>query len=71
MELWNYTNKEYNIGKYISLDLAIVWGIFSILFIYIIHPFINKFIKKIPKKGTYLFIIIFIIDILFTIWCHL
>ena len=71
MELWNYTNKEYNIGKYISLDLAIVWGIFSILFIYIIHPFINKFIKKIPRKGTYLFIIIFIIDIIFTIWCHL
>ncbi len=67
IELWNYTNKEYNIGKYVSLDLAIVWGIFSITFIYIIHPFINKFIRKIPKKGTYLFITLFIIDILVTL----
>ena len=68
IELWNYTDKEYNIGKYTSLDLAIVWGIVSVLFIYVIHPFINRFIKKIPKKVTYLFIIIFVVDIIFTIW---
>ena len=67
IELWNYTNKEYNIGRYVCLELDIVWGIFSIIFVYIIHPFINKFIKKIPKKGTYLFIILFIIDLIITL----
>ena len=67
IELWNYNNKKYNIGKYISLDLSLIWGMFSILFIYIIHPFINKFIKKIPNKVTYIFIAIFLIDLFLTI----
>ena len=67
IELWNYTNKEYNIGRYVCLELAIIWGVFSILFVYIIHPFINKFITKIPKKGTYLFVALLTIDMLITI----
>ena len=67
IELWNYNNKKYNIGKYISLDLSLIWGMFSILFIYIIHPFINKFIKKMPNKVTYIFIAIFLIDLFLTI----
>ena len=36
VELWNYSNKKYNIGKYMCLELALVWGVFSLLFIYFI-----------------------------------
>jgi len=66
MELWNYSSKEYSLGKYISIDTSLIWGIFSIIFIYVIHPFLNKLIKKIPKFVTYLGMIIFCIDIIFT-----
>jgi len=67
IELWNYTNKKYNIGKYICLELSLVWGIFSIIFIFIIKPFMDIFIKRIPKKATYLFILLFVIDLVYSL----
>lgn len=67
VELWNYSNKKYNIGKYMCLELALVWGVFSLLFIYFIKPFMDKFIKKIPKKATYVFVIAFAIDIIYSL----
>ncbi len=67
VELWNYSNKKYNIGKYMCLELALVWGVFSLLFIYFIKPFMDRFIKKIPKKATYVFIIAFAIDIIYSL----
>lgn len=68
IELWNYSNKEYKIGKYICLELAIIWGIMGVIASYVIIPFFAKFIKKIPKKATYIIIFIFIIDLLFTVF---
>ena len=67
MELWDYSNKKYSLGKYVSLDTSLIWGAFSIIFIYIIHPFLDRLIKKIPKLVTYLGIIIFLVDIGFTL----
>ena len=67
VELWNYSNKKYNIGKYMCLELALVWGVFSLLFIYFIKPFMDRFIKKIPKKATYVFVIAFAIDIIYSL----
>lgn len=67
VELWNYSNKKYNIGKYMCLELALVWGVFSLLFIYFIKPFMDKLIKKIPKKATYVFVIAFAIDIIYSL----
>lgn len=67
VELWNYTNKKYNIGKYICLELSLVWGIFSLIFIYIVKPFMDRFIKRVPKKATYLFLFIFFIDLLYSL----
>ena len=67
VELWNYSNKKYNIGKYMCLELALVWGVFSLLFIYFIKQFMDKFIKKIPKKATYVFVIAFAIDIIYSL----
>lgn len=67
VELWDYTNKKYNIGKYICLELSLVWGIFSLIFIYIVKPFMDRFIKRVPKKATYLFLFIFFIDLLYSL----
>ena len=67
IELWNYTNKKYNIGSYMCLELSFIWGLFSLLFIYVIRPFMDKIIKKIPRKFSYIFIILFIIDIFYSV----
>lgn len=64
--LWNYKNYKYNIGKYISLEMSLVWGIVSILIIYFVKPIIDKLEKKIPKFITIIFATLFIIDLITT-----
>ena len=63
---WNYHDYQYNIGKYISLEVSLVWGIMSFLLIFFIHPFISRFIDLIPSFITYFLIVIFIIDLFIT-----
>ena len=63
---WNYSFYKYNLGKYISLETAIIWGVFSILIIYLVNPLVKKIAKIIPKWLTYILIILFIIDLVMT-----
>lgn len=63
---WNYSKHKFNIGKYMSLSVSLVWGIGSLLFVYFIHPKLNKYINLIPKWGTYLLTILFILDSIYT-----
>lgn len=65
-DFWNYSNMIFSIGKYISLLVSLIWGLFSFIVLYIIHPQIKKITKKIPKFFTYTLIILFIIDLLFS-----
>lgn len=59
---WDYNSHKFHIGKYISLEMTLVWGIASIIFIYVIHPLLDSFIKKIPTWITILLIILFLFD---------
>ncbi len=63
---WNYSNNKLSIGKYISLNMTFIWGVISILFIYVIHPLIDKFINKIPLPITIIISLLFISDFIFT-----
>lgn len=62
INMWDYSNKEFNCGKYICLDLAVIWGIFGTLFIYYVKDYFDKFIKNISDNFTYVLIVINIID---------
>ena len=64
---WDYSSEKFNIGKYTSLKMCLIWGISSILVIYLIKPLLDKIIKKTPKFITYILVFLFIIDIIFTI----
>ena len=64
---WNYDRFKYNIGKYISLETATLWGVMSVLNIYLIHPIYKKIEKYIPKIVTILFSIFFIINFIIVI----
>ena len=66
-ELWNYINHKFNIGRYTSLEMAFIWGLGSMLFIYIIKRIFDKFIEKVPKFLSFVCISLFIIDILTTL----
>ena len=65
-ELWSYKNLKFNIGKYIALEISLIWGLCSILYIYLIKPFTDKIIKRIPTHITICIIVFFIIDLFFT-----
>ena len=64
---WDYSNMKYNFGKYICLEVSLIWGLSSIITVYLINPILNKLIKKIPSIITYLVFLIFLIDLLISI----
>lgn len=64
---WNYEHFKYNIGKYVSLETAAIWGVFSLFIIYLIKKFVDKIIKLIPKWLTYLSLGLFFFDALITL----
>ena len=68
---WNYSKHKYNIGKFMSLSVSLIWGIGSLIFVYFIHPRLNKYIKVIPNWGTFVLTIVFIIDIFLTTYIKL
>ena len=63
---WNYSDMKFNIGPYISLEMAFLWGLMSLVLIYLIKPIVDKIIKKIPSIITYLVFVSFIVDLIFT-----
>lgn len=65
--IWDYTSYKYNIGKYICLEMALIWGISSLVLIYILKNITNKIVKKIPKFITWILIILFVIDVILTV----
>lgn len=65
---WDYSDLKYNFGHYIALEISLIWGVLSLLIIYVMKPFIDKIIKKIPKYLTYLVLILFILDLCFSIY---
>ena len=66
-QLWSYTNLKFNIGRYVALEIAFIWGLCSIFYIYIIKPITDKIAKKIPKYITITLLVFFIIDLIVTI----
>ena len=64
---WDYTNMRFNYGKYICLEVSLAWGLLATFITYLVLPFINKIEKKIPWFVSVGLIILFILDIVFTI----
>lgn len=63
---WSYESKRFNLGPYISLEMSLLWGFLSLLFVCELKPLIDVYIKKIPKILTLLLIGIHLIDAIFT-----
>ena len=63
---WNYSNGPFSIFRYTSLKMSFIWGISSLLIIYIIKPILDKFITKIPRPVSYVLITLFTIDAFLT-----
>lgn len=64
INMWNYSKKPFHCGKYICLELSLIWGIIGTLYTYYFKNFFDKIITLIPKKLTYIILFINLIDII-------
>lgn len=64
---WDYRDLKFNIGKYVALEVAFVWGILSLVFVYIVKPIIEKFIYKIPRWVSILVFSSIVVDFIITL----
>ena len=64
---WDYSDYKFNIGNYICLEISLIWGFVSCLFVFI-KPIIDKTIKCIPNLVFYIFFVLFFIDFFMTIF---
>ena len=64
---WNYENQLFHFGKYTSLRMGIIWGISSVLLVYVIHPFLKPLIRKIPDTLIVVLASLLVVDFLITI----
>ena len=64
---WNYRNMKFHIGNYISLEISIIWGLLSLVYIYLLKPISDKIIKRVPNYIPYIISILFTLDLIITI----
>lgn len=64
---WDYTNMRFNYGKYICLEVSLLWGLLATMINYFALPWVNNVVKKIPFWVSIIFIILFILNIVFTL----
>lgn len=63
---WNYSKLYLNIGKYIAVEISLIWGISSLIITFILKKYTDILINKIPKFVTLIFSFLFIIDLICT-----
>lgn len=63
---WDYSSQRFNIGKYISIEMACLWGMVSCIYLFVFKKLIDKFLKKIPNYISWALFIIFICDVIAT-----
>lgn len=65
--LWDYSKKSYHLGRYLCLELSIVWGILGCFYLYFIKPLLDPLLRKIPQKFSIIVMCIQLLDIIFVI----
>ena len=48
-KLWDYSEKHFNFEGRVSLDNSLGFGVVALLLVYELHPFVKKWIEKIPS----------------------
>lgn len=45
---WDYSEQPLNIGGYVCVLFSLIWGVFCVLIVKVIHPLIDKVLMMIP-----------------------
>ena len=63
---WDYSKEALSIGKYISLSKSLIWGVGSIIFIYVLKPLLEGVIKRVPVQVTVILTLLMLSDLILT-----
>ena len=64
IDLWNYSKKFMHIGKYVCMFNSLIWGLLGILYIYLFKKSTDRILLVINNSDTYVFLMIFILDLI-------
>ena len=68
---WDYSDKKFNIGGRVCLLGAVVFGLFSVVLIKLLHPAVRSLADKLPVLVLYIiscvFAVGFIVDLIVTV----
>lgn len=59
IRMWDYSNMKFQVGGYVCLKYAILWGILGMLLIKLANPFFLSIIHKIPQIVGEILLIVF------------
>lgn len=46
---WDYSDQKFNLGGYVCLKTSVLWGICTVLMIYVLNPVFTGLVRLIPK----------------------
>lgn len=69
LQWWDYTNEKFNIKGYICLKFSLLWGVASLVLMYILQPKVNIVVSLLRHIDfvTYLLILLMLYDFLISI----
>ncbi len=47
---WDYSDKKFNIQGHICLSSSLAWGVFTLLLIRVVHPYVVSLLEQIPQN---------------------
>jgi len=62
---WDYSDQRFNIGGKICLRNSLIWGAFSVLFIYFLQPVVSRIVCRLPSYFKNTTACIFLLYIVF------
>lgn len=65
-DMWDYSDHKFSFGKYICLEYFFLWGFLCSLFIFLSYNFWLSVINMISIGFVYFFMIIILIDFIFS-----
>ena len=63
---WDYSKMKFHIGKYICLEVSLLWGVFCMIYLYLVKPRTDHLLKKVPKFVSLVLIVIFLCDFIYS-----
>ena len=50
MRYWDYSDMPWNLNGYVCLPVAVVWGVFSLAMVHLLHPPVHELLVQIPER---------------------